>query len=742
LVFASFVGLLLLVYWPAIRGGFIWDDDAYVTNNPLLTASDGWQRIWFSAHHQSQFFPLVYTTLRLEHALWGLNPFGYHLVNVLLHAANAALVWVVLRRLARASNTPSQVAASGMGAPGPAGEKPAAALVGGYLGQGAWIAAALFAFHPVQVESVAWVTELKNTQSTLFYLLALLSWMRSLDDSEPLIHSRYWIALLFYLLALLSKTTACTFPAAMLLVPWMRGERIGRRRLLQVIPFVVLGVVAGVVSILWESHLGNYKDEVGQSLTLVQRVLIASRGVWFYAGKLAWPAGLTFSYPRWRVSAAHPANYFWLLGCLTAAAALWHWRARVGRGVIGGVVFFVAALSPLLGFIPLYTFRYSYVADHYQYVASIGLLTLAGAGLSRVPRVFRISVLVAVAFLTWKQAHIYHSQTTLWQDTVAKNPGGWMGHHNLGTSLSNEGQTEQSIIQYREALRLYPEDAEGHYDLGNVLIKSGQNAEAMAEFQTAIRLGPQDSRAYYNYGVALEKTGRTNEAIQQYEEAVRQDLDYISPRMSLGTALSQQRRFYEAITQLQAAVELDPGSAQAHSLLGVALCQTGQANAAIAQFQAALRLDPRDGHAFFNYAIALEQAGHADEAIQQYVQAIRLAPDFFDAHLNLGIALSRQRRFDETIAQFREAVRLSPNDAGARYDLGAMLRAEGHLDEAIEQFQAVLRLHPEYALAHAALGAVLLQKGRAKEAASHLEQALRLNPADAESRENLRRARK
>jgi hypothetical protein len=211
----------LAAYWPVFSAGFIWDDDAYVTDNPLLTAPDGLSSIWFSAHSQSQYFPLVFSTLRLEYALWGLNPVGYHVVNVGLHIVNSLLVWALLRRLALPR---------------------------------AWLAAAVFALHPVQVETVAWVTELKNTESTLFYLLAVFAW---LDFCAGKGRWFYALALALHALALFAKTTACTLPAVLLLVLWLKNEPVNWRRIFQVLPFLLLGFGMGLLSVWWENHLGN-----------------------------------------------------------------------------------------------------------------------------------------------------------------------------------------------------------------------------------------------------------------------------------------------------------------------------------------------------------------------------------------------------------------------------------------------------------------------------------------------------
>lgn len=337
-----------LAYLPALKAGFIWDDDVYVTENPLLTAPDGLRQIWFSKHFQSQYFPLVYTTFRIEHALWGLNPTGYHVVNVLLHAVSALLVWGLLRRLAV---------------------------------PGAWFAAAIFALHPVHVESVAWITELKNTQSALFYLLALKAWLRFTEGERPRSWGDYALSFSFYALALFSKTTACTLPAAMLLVLWLRHEPLSRRRLLQTVPFIAARLAMGGVSILWESH--NFQEHTRFAFGPLTRLLVASRALWFYAAKLAWPANLAFSYPRWEMDPRDPPQYLWMVAALVLTLLLWWRRPALGRGPLAAVLFFVAALSPVLGFFWLYTFHYSFVADHYQYLASVGLIALFAAAASR-----------------------------------------------------------------------------------------------------------------------------------------------------------------------------------------------------------------------------------------------------------------------------------------------------------------------------------------------------------------------
>src|SRR5881394_4632866 len=374
----------IFAYRPAWNGGFLWDDDVYITNNELLTAPDGLRRIWFSLDSPSQYFPLVYTTFRVEHALWGLNPTGYHWINLVLHVANALLVWAVLARL----RIP-----------------------------GAWLAGAIFALHPVQVESVAWITERKNVLMGFFFLLTLLGWIAFVNERTRRRWIFYCLALIFYVLALSAKATACTLPAALFLIVWLENKPITMRRLIQIVPFVFLGIGMGLLAVWWERYHQGTNRAVFTFLSPIERILVASRAVWFYLSKIFWPSNLTFIYPRWNISPADLLDYVWLLAGIAACVVIYFLRRYFQRSVEVAAAFFVATLSPVLGFIMLYTFRYTFVADHYQYLACIGPIALVSAGIAILAdrlkqhraMVSSVALFAVASFggLTWRQAAMF-----------------------------------------------------------------------------------------------------------------------------------------------------------------------------------------------------------------------------------------------------------------------------------------------------------------------------------------------
>ena len=614
------VAAVIFAYQPVWHAGFIWDDDNYVTNNPLLTASDGLSRIWFSLDSPSQYFPLVYTIFRLEHALWGLNPAGYHWVNILLHAVNALLAWRLLKRL----NVP-----------------------------GAWLAAAIFALHPVNVESVAWITQLKNILCLLFCLLSLLAWVEVVEKAES---SRvkakmgYGLALAFYALALFSKTTACTLPAALLLIPWLKHKPVNWSRLVQVVPFVALGIGMGLVSMWWEKHHQGTEGAV-YAIGLVERILIASHAVWFYAGKLIWPVNLTFNYPLWTINPADPLAYGWLAAGAGSGAVIYYARRFVGRSVEVAAMFYVAALSPLLGFIMLYTFRYTFVADHYQYVATLGPMALLAAAISTaswlsgkknqfLKPALCGALLAVLGVLTWRQCGMYTDLEALWRTTIARNPQSFMARNNLGTVFLQKGRLEEAVACFQEALEIQPDSPNAHFNLGHILLKQGRLDEAAAHFQRVLEIQPNDPKTHSDLGLVLMQQGQTDEATAHFLKALEIQPDFAEAHYNLGNCLFQKGRVDEAIAHYQKVLNVRPENAEVQNNFGWILLQNGRVDEAIVHFQAALKIQPGNALTHNNLAIALLRKGQAREAVAQYQSSLELQPDNTDILFNLAWVLA------------------------------------------------------------------------------------------------------
>lgn len=639
-------GLLVLlsvvVYLPALRCGFIWDDDLYVTQNSMLTDANGLQEIWFSTHTQSQYFPLVYTTLRFERELWGLNPMGFHLVNILLHGLNAVLVWMILLRL--------QV-------------------------PGAWLAAAIFALHPVEVETVAWVAELKNVESLLFYLLALLAWIKFIEPAEQRRWSFYLLALASYVFALFAKTTACTLPAAMVLVLWLRGLPINRARIVQILPFVGIGLGMGLLTVWWEKHLGDYKEGFDVAFNFVQRLLIAARALWFYAGKLIWPANLTIIYPLWRINTASLVQYIPVAGCAAAGIALWIWRERIGRGVIAGVIFFVAALSPLLGFIVEGSFHYTYVADHYQYNASIGLIAIFAACMSRwlapsrIWLPFQAALLLLLGVLTWRQCAPYHDLESLWRDTLAKNPDSWMAHHNLGVVLFECGQLDEAMEQYQAAVALYPNGDAEQSDLGTAWLEMGNYPEAIQHLESAVAINPKLFQAQNSLGLAYSKTGDYDRAVAHYREALQLDPNALGVLMNLGSVLKRQGKLDDAIETYRVAVKRFPTELEPSRRLASVLYQKGEFAEAIEVCRQGLQLASNDTELWLALGNSYLAQTNYVAAGDSYQKVLQMEPDNAGVHYNMGIVLGLQGKPDAERRELSESLRLDPNFSPAKQEL-------------------------------------------------------------------------
>lgn len=502
---AALALLALFCYSTSLSGGFLWDDDQYVVENETLTAPEGLKRIWLDPSASPQYYPLVFTSFRLERRLWGLDPAGYRAVNLALHLASALLLWSLLARL---------------GAPWP------------------WFAAALFVAHPVHVESVAWISERKNVLSGALTLGSAWAYLRMLDEEAgPRRALLYGASGLMFLGALLSKTVACSLPAAILVALWWKRGRLKAADVVPLAPFFAAGLCFALVTAgLERTHVGAAGAD--WDLSASHRVLIAGRALWFYLGKLIWPHPLAFIYPRWTVDPAQVWQWAFPAAALGLLAAL---RAR--RGALACALYFGGTLVPALGFFDVYPMLFSFVADHFQYLASLGPLALAAAGLARLeaikPRAGRAAagaLLALLAGTTWARGRAYRDLEGLWNDTLAKYPGCWMCLSNLGGLCQKEGRRDEAIRYYERVLELRPRHFMVRNDLGALLFARGDLK------------GAED----------------------QLREALAQKPDLASAHTNLGAVLYRQGRFAESVTELTSAVRLSPASADARDNLAAA----------------------------------------------------------------------------------------------------------------------------------------------------------------------------
>lgn len=551
-----------LTYAPAISAEFIWNDSEYVTAPPLRSLA-GLGRIWFEVGATEQYYPLLHSSFWLQHRLCGDSPTGYHVLNILLHATAACLLVAVLRRL---------------------------------VIPGAWLAGFVFALHPVYVESVAWVSEQKNTLSLVFYLAAALLYLRFDGERRRGI---YIVATGGFILALLSKSVTATLPAALLVVIWWQRGRIEwKRDVVPLLPWFLMGAAMGLFSAWVEkTYIGAQGDEF--NLTLLQRALLAGRISWFYVGKLFWPADLIFIYPRWTIQPTHVGHWLFSLAVIAALVALWRIRGR-WRAPLAAVLFFGGSLFPTLGFFNVYAFIYSYVADHWQYLPSIGLVVLSVAGLTRWLATrpawwgwsIRGTLLGALAILSFHQSRMYADMRTFYVTTIAKNPECWMAYNNLGNLLRDRGELDAAREELEAALRVRPDLHKVHYNLGNVLWDLRRPVDATRSYMRAIELKPDYPDAHNHLGRALMQQGRRDEALPHLREALRLEPEYHDARNNLGAVLRDVGQLQAALLELERLVRAQPQMPAAHLNLAFTLSLLGRNAEATEHYQTARRLNP------------------------------------------------------------------------------------------------------------------------------------------------------
>ena len=677
-----------MCYGPAITAGFVWDDDKMLTNNVFVKLPLGLYYIWCSTA-LPDYYPLTSTSFWLEWRLWGLNATGYHFTNILLHGANAFLVWKVLRAL----NIP-----------------------------GAWLAGLIFAIHPVNVQSVAWIAERKNTLCMCFFLLSVLSYLhyesmqaqREGSDlqgtptgSKATLFPRdrfYWLSLAAFLGALLSKAAVVMLPFILLLcIAWRRRPTF--RDVVRMVPFFGLACILGLVTIWFQHHRAIAGEEI-RTDHFAARVAGAGKAFWFYAGKLAVPSQLCFVYPRWSIDSRAFASWMPLAAVLLAFGLFSILRPTFRRPLLLAFGCFGLLLLPVLGLINIYFQRYSLVGDQWAYFADIGLIALiVGTGshlflhyrdkpLAWVLPMAAAGVIVCLGLATMRQAQVYHDAGTLWEDTLAKNPGCWLAHNSLGSALADAGNLEEARFHFEQGLAIKPDSVELLNNLATVLNDEHKPEQALTLLRKALEIAPGSAMAYYNLGNAYDQLGKAGEAEAHYRRAL----------------------------------EFDPAHAAAHSNLGCLLYASGKRQEAIEEFERAVSAKPDYAEALNNLGAIFLELGRAPEAESLLRDALRFNPAYTDAAFNLGNALLAQGKAPMAASAYRRVLVLNPAHALARCRLGVALWQQGDTASALAELNAVLQAAPDLADAHYYLGLVLQKEKKTVESVNHLRRATELKP--------------
>jgi len=652
------VAITLAAYAPALRAGFVFDDLDYVTGNPALRSLTGLWRIWFDVGATPQYYPLTFSSFWLEYQLWGLWPVGYHLVNVLLHAANAVLLWRIFRRLRL---------------------------------PGAWVGAAIFALHPINVESVAWVTERKNVLSGAFALAALLLVLTRVARRDGGVGWRPALMVgALFTAALLSKTVTCTLPVLLVVVLWWQHGGVDKRSARFVAALGAAGLGMAALTIWFERRAGAAGPE--WALSFVERSMIAGRAWWFYPRTLLWPHPLLAIYPRWVVDPHLWWQWMFPAAAVATLATVVVTRRWIGNGPAVALLCYTIAVAPALGFVNVGLMRHAFVADYLAYLPSIPLIALATAAAgtlrqrlapsTRVAAAGLCMILVGLATLTAWQCAIYRDARTLWTDTLVKNPESWLAHNNLGITMAEAGDAAAAIAHYNEALRLKADFPEAHNNLGMALAAQGHTAAAIAEYGTALQLRPTYARAYNNLGVLLAQTGDHAAAETAYHHALHLNPDYAEAHNNLGNSLRARGRTDEAFAQYAAALQLRPDYPEAHNSLGAALAEAGRIREGLEQIEYALRLQPAYAGAHYNLATILLGQGRLEDAKRHFLRAIEVKPDYAEAHNNLGYLLFTQGQPAAAIAEYRRALQINPTYPDAQANLATALAVQGRAVDA------------------------------------------------------------
>jgi tetratricopeptide (TPR) repeat protein len=744
LICALLCALTLASFWPVVDNDFInFDDPEYVTENSHVVSGLTWENVtWaFTTRYAGNWHPLTWLSHMVDAQLFGLKPAGHHAVNLLFHTFNTMLLFLVLQTMTRATWRSALVAA-------------------------------LFALHPLHVESVAWISERKDVLSTLFFMLTLWSYARYANGGQKseirdqisevgtpssLLHlpSSLWycLSLLLFALGLMSKPMLVTLPFLLLLLDYWPLQRFGlsgdlapvtsfRRSTwmgcaLEKIPFLALAATASLVTLLVQSKQGAVSPISG--LPFGPRVANAIASCLRYLGRIVWPTDLAIFYPH--PDTTYPTSTQWPFWQIAATALL---LALVSALVIRlrrsnpylavGWFWFVGMLVPVIGLVQVGA---QAMADRYTYLPAIGVFLMFAWGahdaFQRWPRfipataVAAAGLAMACAIATWFQTQRWRDSVTLFEHTLAVTSDNATAHFNLGAAYEERGKFGLALAHYRAALQIDPTYADAHYNIGHALAAQGKLQEAVEQYRAVFALKPNHAFAHNNLGNTLLDLGKPDEAVAEYIEAIRIAPDYPAPHNNLGKVLADQGKMNEAGNHFADALRLKPDYIEARAGLALSLAAQGRYQESLSHWQTVVKQRPNNAEVHFNLANVLTELGKPDEAKTEYAAALRLQPNLADQNMALGNALAQQGQPQAAEPHFLAALRLNPESPEILQRLGRFLAQQGKVDQALKHLSEAARLKPS-AEAHYDLGLALVMAGKSDQALLEYQQALQMKP--------------
>ncbi|MBF0279031.1 MAG: tetratricopeptide repeat protein [SAR324 cluster bacterium] len=710
--FFGLIGIVFSVYYPTTQAGFVWDDFVFVVDDPLMTATDGFWRIWFAPGSGPwNYWPLTRSVFWLQRQLWGLNPFGYHLVNITFHLLNSIVLYLALQH---------------------------------FKVRGAWIIGLLFAIHPVHVASVAWVVELKNTLSGLFYLLSI--WAFLIFDKNK--NWRWYsLSLGLFLFALLSKSSTVMLPVILILLrtwfkkPWRKEDYA------VLIPFFLLALSSGLLSIFFENqYIGEQTS--GFSLNFLEKILVAGRAALFYIDKFLWPHFYPATYPRWDISSADLKLYlallFWIGG---GGFAIWKHQSW-GRPVFLAVFAFWVSLFPVSGILNAAGFSITFVWLHLTYLPSIPIfifLVQSGIRLSDSIHIkyqffshllFKIStalILILLGVLSHYQSKIFNNAETLWSDTLNKTQSSWMAFQNMGIVYREKNKEQLAIEHFNKAIQINGNLDFTYYNRGNAYLELKQYKQAILDYRKAISLNPKMGHYYNNLGIVYDKLGQYKNAIYNYTMAISlntKEADFFSNR---GLSYEKNQQYEEAIQDHTQAIFLDPKKANYYNYRGVAYGKLKRSETAIKNFTQAIAIDPSVADYYNNRGVDYEKLRDYKSAIQDFSIAIEHDPKNARYYQNRGRIYKILHQYSEAVQDFNQAIKFNPNDAEMFKNRGILFSNLKQYEQAIKDYGKALQIDPKHSMAYYNRGLTFAKLQRFEKALQDFNQVLKLSPENIEA---------